>query len=144
MPDTTPMPNTTAKIFFQCSNSVKYVASRVRSHCAFSTASQLASPMVKAGKIMWNEMVKANWIRASISALKLSNMEHLRICGIGPAGNPAGRIDQRVVVRRYGRNSSNPCGNSFSASALGIEVGMITLPPGTQSAGVAMRWLSPV
>jgi hypothetical protein len=46
----------------------------VRSQSPFSTASQLARPMVKAGKTIWNETVKANCTRASISAENESNM----------------------------------------------------------------------
>jgi hypothetical protein len=39
---------------------VRYIRSPVRSHWNSSAASQLASPIGKAGKMMWNAIVKAN------------------------------------------------------------------------------------
>ena len=50
MPDTTPMPNDTAKIFSQKKYTSRHRSSRVRSQRHSMKASQLARPMVNAGK----------------------------------------------------------------------------------------------
>ena len=63
MPDTTPMPNETAKIFSQKKYRSRHSASRVRSQRHSMKASQLARPIVNAGNRMWKEMTKPNWIR---------------------------------------------------------------------------------
>src|SRR3954468_1241227 len=68
MPDTTPRPKETAKTFTQNLYKFLYSGFPVRSHSNSSRASQLARPMVKAGKMMWNETVNANWMRESRSA----------------------------------------------------------------------------
>ena len=68
MPLTTPMPKLTAKIFSQNLYSSSHIPSRVRSQRHSRKASQLARPMVKAGKRMWNEMTNPNWIRESSRA----------------------------------------------------------------------------
>ncbi|GJE44508.1 hypothetical protein AEGHOMDF_3696 [Methylobacterium soli] len=68
MPDTTPRPKETAKIFTQNRYRFRYIGSPVQSHCASRRARKLASPMVKDGKMMWNAMVKPNWMRESSSA----------------------------------------------------------------------------
>ena len=67
MPETTPMPNETAKIFSQKKYRSRHSASRVRSQRHSRKASQLARPIVKAGNRMWKEMTKPNWIRDSNS-----------------------------------------------------------------------------
>src|SRR5688500_384257 len=68
MPETTPMPKDTAKIFSQKKYRSRQKASLVRSQRHSMKASQLARPMVKAGNRMWNEMTNPNWIRESNSA----------------------------------------------------------------------------
>src|ERR1700748_3676867 len=68
-PDTTPRPKATPKILSQNSNSVWYTDWPVRRSNASSTVSQAASPIVNAGKMMWNEIVKPNCIRDRRSAV---------------------------------------------------------------------------
>ncbi len=51
MPDTTPMANTTAKIFSQYLKRSRYSALPVFSHSASSTARKLASPIENDGKM---------------------------------------------------------------------------------------------
>src|SRR3954451_5452353 len=68
MPDTTPRPKETAKTFTQNLYKFLYWGLPVRSHSNSSRASQLARPIVKAGKMMWNEIVNANWMRDRKSA----------------------------------------------------------------------------
>jgi hypothetical protein len=59
-PDTTPRPKATSNILSQKSKRMRYVGRPVLRCSASKTVSQAANPMVKAGKMMWNEMVKAN------------------------------------------------------------------------------------
>jgi hypothetical protein len=68
MPVTTPTPNDTEKIFIQKKYKSRMRSSRLRSHSASRNTSQLASPMVKAGKRMWNEITKPNCNLDSSSA----------------------------------------------------------------------------
>jgi hypothetical protein len=70
MPETTPIPKATEKILIQNLYISLYFSSRVLSHKASIIASQLASPMVRAGKIIWKEMVKANCILESKTGSK--------------------------------------------------------------------------
>src|SRR5690606_2047169 len=63
MPDTTPMPNDTAKIFIQKKYRSRHSESRVRSQRHSRKASQCARPMVNAGNRMWNEITNANCTR---------------------------------------------------------------------------------
>src|SRR6476619_2185189 len=81
MPETTPMPNDTAKIFSQKKYTSRHRSSRVRSQRHSMKASQLASPMVNAGNRLWNEMTKPNWIRDRSNA----SMGHFRDAGGAPA-----------------------------------------------------------
>jgi hypothetical protein len=60
IPDTTLRPNATPKIFSQNSKTVRYTGRPVLRYSASRTVSQAASPMLNAGKMMWNEMVKPN------------------------------------------------------------------------------------
>ena len=59
-PDTTPRPNATPNILSQNSKITRYTGRPVLRCNASSTLSQAANPMVKAGKMMWNEIVNAN------------------------------------------------------------------------------------
>jgi hypothetical protein len=63
MPETTPMPNDTAKILVQNRDSSPW-RSLPASHAASSTTSHAASPIVNAGNRMWNAMLNANCTRA--------------------------------------------------------------------------------
>jgi hypothetical protein len=62
IPETTPNPNATPKILSQNSKTTRYAARPVARCSASRTVSQAASPIVNDGKMMWNEIVKANWI----------------------------------------------------------------------------------
>src|SRR5215471_10229391 len=70
IPETTPSPNATPKILSQNSNTRRYAGRPVHRCSASRTVSQAASPIVKDGKIMWNETVKANCSRDSRSAVR--------------------------------------------------------------------------
>src|SRR5271157_5442820 len=65
MPVTTPMPKESANTFSQKSNTRRYTALPVASRVPSRVASQAASPIVKAGKMMWKLTTKANWMRES-------------------------------------------------------------------------------
>ena len=65
MPVTTPIPNETANTLSQKSNTRRYSGLPVTRCAPSRVASQAASPIVNAGKMMWNEIVKANWMRES-------------------------------------------------------------------------------
>src|SRR5580692_10192204 len=70
MPVTTPSPKATPKIFSQKSNTTRYVGRPVARCSAPRIVSHAPSPMVKDGKMMWKEIVKANCSRESKSAVK--------------------------------------------------------------------------
>src|SRR5271155_196108 len=70
IPETTPSPNVTPKILSQNSNTRRYAARSVHRCSASSTVSHAASPIVKDGKMMWNETVNANCSRDSRSAVR--------------------------------------------------------------------------
>src|SRR6516162_2832822 len=70
IPETTPSPNATPKILSQNSNTSLYAGRPVHRLSASRTVSQAASPIVKEGKMMWNETVNANCNRDSRSAVK--------------------------------------------------------------------------
>ena len=57
------MPNETAKILSQKSNTRRYTGLPVAMNMPSIVASQAANPMVNAGKMMWKVMTNANWIR---------------------------------------------------------------------------------
>jgi len=59
-PETTPKPNATPKILSQNSKTMRYAGRPVASPSASSTVSHAANPIVKDGKMIWNEMVNAN------------------------------------------------------------------------------------
>src|SRR5882757_1352052 len=69
MPEITPNPNATPKIFSQNSNTRRYAGRPVIRCSASSTVSHAASPIVNDGKMMWNDTVKANCSRDSRSAV---------------------------------------------------------------------------
>src|ERR1700746_1899581 len=73
IPETTPSPNATPKILSQNSNTTRYAGRPVARCSASRTVSHAASPIVKDGKMMWNEIVNANWMRESRRAV--SSME---------------------------------------------------------------------
>src|ERR1700720_2128817 len=64
------MPNAIPKIFSQKSNTRRYAGRPVIRCSASSTVSHAASPIVKDGKMMWNDTVKANCSRDSKSAVR--------------------------------------------------------------------------
>ena len=64
MPETTPMANETAKIFVQKRASRCRCSRPVMRQRTSSVAMKAASPIVKLGKMMWNVIVNANWMRA--------------------------------------------------------------------------------
>src|SRR3979490_201193 len=70
MPETTPMPNETAKILVQNRASRGGGWPRGPIQRTSSCAMKADSPMVKLGKMMWNVTVKANWRRASRTGSK--------------------------------------------------------------------------
>jgi hypothetical protein len=63
IPLTTPIANDSAKILSQKSNTRRYTGLPVARCTPSIVASQLASPMVKAGKIMWKLTTNANCSR---------------------------------------------------------------------------------
>src|SRR5580704_2363917 len=69
IPVTTPRPNTTAKIFSQNSKTPRYAGRPVRRYIASSTVSHAAMPIENAGKMMWNDIVKANCRRDRSNAV---------------------------------------------------------------------------
>jgi hypothetical protein len=70
MPETTPMPNETAKILVQNRARRWRCSPPVTIQRTSSVAMKADSPMVKLGKMMWNVTVKANWRRASRTGSK--------------------------------------------------------------------------
>ena len=62
------MANDTAKILVQKRASRCRWSRPVMRQRTSSVAMNAASPMVKLGKMMWKEIVKANWMRASRTA----------------------------------------------------------------------------
>src|SRR5215472_14737483 len=70
IPETTPSPNATPKILSQNSNTSLYAGRPVHRCSASRTVSQAASPIVKEGKMMWNETVNANCNRDRRSAVR--------------------------------------------------------------------------
>src|SRR5246127_2535549 len=70
IPETTPSPNATPKILSQNSKTRRYAGRPVHRCSASSTVSHAASPIVKDGKMMWNETVNANCNRDSKSAVR--------------------------------------------------------------------------
>ena len=69
MPVTTPMPNDTAKILQPEIEDAPVQRVPVASRAPSIVASQAASPMVKAGKMMWKLIENANWIRDKSSGV---------------------------------------------------------------------------
>src|SRR6516165_4854543 len=70
IPETTPSPNATPKILSQNSKTRRYAGRPVHRCSASSTVSHAASPIVKDGKMMWNETVNANCNRDRRSAVR--------------------------------------------------------------------------
>jgi hypothetical protein len=68
--ETTPSPNATPKILSQNSNTKRYAGRPVHRCSASRTVSHAASPIVKDGKMMWNETVNANCSRDRRSAVR--------------------------------------------------------------------------
>jgi hypothetical protein len=62
MPDTTPIPNESAKRRSQNCDKRRNTARRVKKYAPSSTAMYDASPTVKAGSRMCSAMTHANWI----------------------------------------------------------------------------------
>src|SRR5918999_4952120 len=78
IPDTTPMPNETAKILVQKRDKLPWSELPVANHSASSTTIQAARPMVKAGNRMWKETLKANWSRASMTGSRSMALPSMR------------------------------------------------------------------
>src|SRR6266481_8387370 len=70
IPETTPSPNATPKILSQNSKTSRYAGRPVHRCSASRTVSHAANPIVKDGKMMWNETVNANCSRDSRSAVR--------------------------------------------------------------------------
>src|ERR1700692_389395 len=93
-PDTTPRPNAMPNILSQNSKRTRYTGRSVLRCIASRTVSQAAIPMVKAGKMIWNEMVKPNCIRDKRRAVASIAKFPLRS---GPKVRP-GEIDKIVAA----------------------------------------------
>src|SRR5688572_3259703 len=65
MPETTPIPNDTAKTLIQNAEMRRYAGRDVQRNNPSRTAIYDASPIVKAGSRKWNAIRNANWIRDS-------------------------------------------------------------------------------
>src|SRR6516165_1118298 len=72
IPDTTPMPNDTAKILIQKFEMRRYTGRRVTRCRPSSTAMYEASPIVNAGSRKWNATTNANCSRDRTSASRLT------------------------------------------------------------------------
>src|SRR6266849_3722408 len=70
IPETTPSPNATPKILSQNSKTRRYAGRPVHKCSASRTVSHAASPIVKDGKMIWNETVNANCSRDRRSAVR--------------------------------------------------------------------------
>src|SRR6266404_858776 len=70
IPETTPSPNATPKTLSQNSNTRRYAGRPVHRCSASRTVSHAANPIEKDGKMMWKEMVNANWSRDRRSAMR--------------------------------------------------------------------------
>src|SRR5947209_9526555 len=70
IPETTPSPNATPKILSQNSKTSRYAGRPVHRCSASRTVSHAAKPIVKDGKMMWNETVNANCSRDRRSAVR--------------------------------------------------------------------------
>jgi len=68
MPEITPNPNATPKIFSQNSNTRRYAGRPVARCSASRTVSHAINPIEKDGKMMWNEIVNANCRRDNRNA----------------------------------------------------------------------------
>src|SRR6266853_3424994 len=95
MPDTTPMPNDTAKILIQKFEILRKTALPVARCSPSSTAIYEASPIVKAGSRKWNTTTKANCKRERTSASRF--MDHRRLRFLFHHVTSGGRLDARVI-----------------------------------------------
>src|SRR6516165_4410434 len=96
IPETTPSPNATPKIFSQNSNTRRYAGRPVHKCRASRTVSHAASPIVKDGKMMWNETVNANCSRDSRSAVRSIGISSPVLCdpfGVGKHLEPVVTCD---------------------------------------------------
>src|SRR5215475_5068936 len=111
MPDTTPMPNETAKILVQ-KRARRWRCSRpVAIQRKSSVAIKADSPMVKLGKMMWNVTVKANCSRAS----RTGSRAGLESIGHSPAGHP--RIEPPPT---YGADRAPPPDSGWHIKREGV------------------------
>src|SRR5438445_4207491 len=93
MPDTTPMPNATANAFIQKKYRSRQKSVRRLSHTASRNTSHHASPMLKAGNRIWNEMTNPNWMRESSRASSMMNL---------PSVQAGERIAREIFRRAVG------------------------------------------
>src|SRR5512142_1151342 len=70
---------------------------------ASSTVSQAASPIVKAGKMMWNEMVKANCSRDRRSAVGSIGQSPVRSGVVRDRWRLSGRLRNIIDLEDRGR-----------------------------------------
>src|SRR3954447_22370200 len=131
MPDTTPRPKETAKTFTQNLYKFLYWGLPVRSHSNSSRASQLARPMVKAGKMMWKKIVNANWMRerSSVSNCMAFSSGHPRRRDVG------GWHQARRTARIQSRLTS---GQALSFDTQGNAIRHLTMVQGL--AHVFLGW----
>src|SRR3569623_3020664 len=76
MPETTPMPKATAKIFSQKKYRSRHRSVRLTSHTPSMNASHAAVPMVKAGNRMWKDITHANCRRERNSAVSIGTSRY--------------------------------------------------------------------
>src|SRR5215831_8329941 len=108
IPETTPSPNATPKILSQNSNTSRYAGRPVHRLSASRTVSQAANPIVKEGKMMWNETVNANCSRDSRSAVRSIAISSLLLCN--PLG--VGEHLEPVVARDAHKGEARPLGGA--------------------------------
>src|SRR5271166_2416694 len=80
IPETTPSPNAIPKTLSQNSKTCRYAGRSVHRCSASRTVSHAASPIVKDGKMMWNEMVNANCSRDRRSAVRSIGISSPVLC----------------------------------------------------------------
>src|ERR1700758_5313704 len=108
IPETTPSPNATPKILSQNSKTRRYAGRPVHKCSASSTVSHAASPIVKDGKMMWNETVNANCSRDRRSAVRSIRIPSLVSCdplGMGKHLEPVVTGDADEGEARHLRNA---------------------------------------
>src|SRR6185503_17118426 len=120
MPDTTPMPNETAKMRVQKIDSRRYSVSRFVTCRPSSSTMNDARPTVNAGSRMWNAMTKANCRRdrktgsRSMGTLFQSDQRRCARLAAGDAFYPASGltyngIDRTAIARSQHEHGFGTC-----------------------------------